>query len=91
MRDESLKKYDRIVALLSEGKTITEALEKVKMSSATYHRVKKLREGDSTKTTSAARRKKAFIDLTPESLPPGSVTLIVCSPDQLGVVMRGLR
>lgn len=93
----SFERYQKAKELMSQGKTLDEAMKEAKLGSNTFYKFRN-QEGEPRVKRAYNKKKKTkhlFVDLKtePASLPHGnqSVAIIVCQPDQITQVLQNLR
>lgn len=83
MKDEKETRVALVDKLRAEGRSLATAIKEAKTSRSSYYSVK-------AKKAPKPPKKKRFIDL-PVVETAEIVTLIVCKPDQIASVLRGLK
>lgn len=85
MLSERRKKLEEVQKLISDGLKTSDAIAKAGWTAASYYKAKSV----AAKELNAKRPK--FIDVLAHPVAPQTVVLVVCLPDQISSVLRGLQ
>ena len=84
MKQQTLDKYEKVVALVKDGMRIEDACKKIQMSVVSYYNVKKLKNHKIKVYNVASRKTKKPIPVRKES------PILIVYPSQLREVLAAL-